>query len=139
MSEYGMPHESQSEIQQPNQLLTMYKAFVGTVLVAIGLILGLYVAITVFKIINGSVPPGIITQFAEPAADQLIENAQENLRQAFDLSPDVKRVILYSLTFLFLVLPVAIATSLISAGAKLMHSDAAEALKIIAEKLKKTP
>ena len=138
MPDYGMPHESQRGDESPFQMLKVLKTFVGTGMIVIGLIVALYVAISVFQIIKGDDPPAIINRFAEPATEEMVANAEASALQAFDLSPDVKQIVLYAMTFLFMVLPVAIATSLISAGAKLMHGDSVEALTQLAEKLKKS-
>lgn len=138
MPEYGAPHESLHIDQQGSNLFSIYKAFAGTVLIVIGVVLGLYVAIAAFNIIDGDDPPGIVNRFAVPAAENTVEKAKEQTGPQFDLSPDLKRIAVYVLAFLILILPATVATTLISTGAKLLRGEATEALNLLAERLKRS-
>lgn len=135
MPEYGAPHESLNSDQQGSNLFSIYKTFAGTVLIVIGVVLGLYVAIAAFNMIDGDDPPGIVNRFAEPAAEDVVEKAEEQTGQQFDLSSDLKCIAVYVLAFLILILPATIATTLISTGAKLLRGEATEALNLLAERL----
>ncbi len=137
MPEYPTTHESMRPDQIGSNPLAAYRALAGTILIATGVVLGIYVAMTVFGLITGDDPPGIVRQFAESLDEKVAEEVAANGVQPLDLSSDVKRLVLYGVAFLLLVLPCGIAKTLITSGTSLMSGEAAAALKQIAEQLKK--
>lgn len=137
MHDYPTTHESIRPDQIGSNPLAVYRALAGTVLVMTGVILGIYVAMTVFGLIAGDDPPGIVRQFSESLDEKVAEEVAANGGQSLDLSSDVKRLVLYGVTFLLLVLPCGIAKTLITSGTNLMSGEAAAAFKQIVEQLKK--
>jgi hypothetical protein len=137
MPDYPAPHESVGQEHSGINLLAAYRAFAGTILIVIGVVMGLYAAMTVFSLINGEEPPGIVLQFADSLNERVADEAAANGVQPLELSTDVKRLVLYGISFLLLVLPFSIAKILITSGTSLMRGEAAAALKQLAEQLKK--
>ena len=137
MPDYPTEHESIRPDQIGTNPLAAYRALAGTILVVTGVVLGLYVAMTVFGLIKGDEPPGIVRQFADSLDEEVAEEVAANGAQPLDLSSDVKRIALYGLALLLLALPFGIAKTLITSGTSLMSGEAAAALKQIAKQLKK--
>ena len=101
-----------------------FKVYTGLGLLGIGIYLGLTVAYTAFNLVKGEGPPGILARFAEPVVEQAIEVADgQELAQPFSVSPQVTSLAVYVICFLMLLIPMAVATGLIRAGAQLMHGD----------------
>ncbi|MBP85984.1 MAG: hypothetical protein CMJ64_04575 [Planctomycetaceae bacterium] len=137
MPDYPTTQESIRPDQIGINPLTAYRVLAGTILIVTGVVLGLYVAMTVFGLIKGDEPPGIVRQFADSLDEKVAEEVAANGVQPLDLSSDVKRLVLYVVAFLLLVLPFGIAKTLITSGTSLMSGEAAAVLKQIAEQLKK--
>lgn len=137
MPDYPTTHESIRPDQIGSNPLAAYRALAGTILIVTGVVLGLYVAMTVFGLIKGDEPPGIARQFAQSLDEKVAEEVAANGVQPMDLSSDVKRIVLYGVAFLLLVLPFGTAKTLSTSGTNLMNGDAAATLKQIAEQLKK--
>ena len=136
MTDYPTTPESLRPDQIGINPLAAYRALAGTILIVTGVVLGVYVAMTVFGLIKGDEPPGIVRQFADSLDEEIAEEVAANGVQPLDLSSDVKRIVLYGIAFLLLVLPFGIAKTLITSGASLMSGEAAAALKQIAKQLK---
>ena len=117
-------------------ILSAYRALVGTILIVIGVVLALHLVTVVFELIEGKEPPGLIDQLVTLAVEKL-EGAEDvaNKNVPIDLSPDLKKALVYGLIVLFLIIPASIATSLVSCGGKMMKDDAGKSLKQIAAKL----
>ena len=137
MPDYPTTQESIRPDQIGINPLTAYRVLAGTILIVTGVVLGLYVAMTVFGLIKGDEPPGIVRQFAESLDEKVAEEVAAHGVQSLDLSSDVKRIVLYGVAFLLLLLPCGIAQTLIKSGTSLMCGEWAAAFKQIVERLKK--
>lgn len=137
MSEFNAPQELPASDQRGPNLLAVYRAFAGSVIIAIGVVLGLYVAFSAFSLIGGKEPPGIAARIAKSVRVEVAENVRANGARPVELSPALKQMIVYGLAFFLLILPTVIAKVFLSSGAQLMGSDSVEAIKKLAEQLKR--
>ena len=128
-----MHHEATESNESNRRLLPLYQTAAGTVLLVIGVILGIYVSVTAFGLIRGQQPPGLVRQFTAQAAAQ--SATLPDGATTLQLPPGTMQACIYLLTFLLLGLPTLIAAACLRAGARLMHGDTAEALQKLAERL----
>lgn len=119
-------------------LLDIFKLMVGTLLIVVGAGLGIYLAESVFQVVFGDEPPAMIERVAELAVKKVKAEAPNANAQQIELAPDLMQTILYGLTFFLLLLPMIVATTLISSGVKLMRGQANEVIAMLAEKLTKS-
>lgn len=119
-------------------LLDIFKLMVGTLLIVVGAGLGIYLAESVFQVVFGDEPPAMIERVAELAVEKVKAEAPNANAQQIELAPDLMQTILYGLTFFLLLLPMIVATTLISSGVKLMRGQANEVIAMLAEKLTKS-
>ncbi len=117
--------------------VTIYKLLAGTLLIVLAAGLGIYVANATLELIYAEAPPPMITHIQEIAAEKAAAEAANQNVPDFKLAPDLMQAILYALTFLFLTIPVMVASMLMAAGVKLMQGEANEAIAMLAEQLKK--
>ena len=132
-----MRHEARRMDEATVSPMAVYKALAGTVLIGIGVVLGVQAALAAFSIIRGDDPPGLVNHFAADAAEVAIDNAEKEGVRVVDLTPDAKKAVLYVFCFFFLLLPVVIAGGFVRAGASLLQQDAREAMKVLAQQLRR--
>jgi len=118
--------------------VTIYKLLAGTLLVILGVALGIYVANTTLELIYAEVPPSMIARVQEIAAEKAAAEAANQNVPEIKLAPELMEALLYGLTFFFLLIPIMVASMLIHGGIKLMQGEANEAIAMLAERLKKS-
>ena len=134
-----MHHEPNPATESSVGILSLYKALAGTLLLTIGVILGIYVAVTAFGLIQGQDPPGLVQQFAAQAGPLPIAVPAGDGQPTFQIPPEVMRACIYLLTCLLLSLPTLLASAFVNAGARLMHGDTAELLQKLTQKIGDRP
>ena len=134
-----MHHELNPATESSVGILPLYKTLAGTLLLTIGVILGIYVAITAFGLIRGQEPPGLVKQFAAQANAFPIAAPDGNGQPTFRVPPDVMRAFIYLLTCLLLSLPALIASAFVNAGTRLMQDDTAQLLQKLTQKIGELP
>jgi len=134
-----MVHEALESSGDGSQTLAFYRAFAGTILTGLGVVLGGYVAMVAFDLINGEAPPKILDQAQGAIVDVAEEKVEENKDDLpeLKLSPEIMRFLYFAMTFVILILPTAVATSMISNGTRLMYFEAGEAINILADRFHK--
>jgi len=130
-------HDALKSTEGPSAV-TLYKLMAGTLLVLLGVALGIYVANATLGVIFGQEAPPLIARVQDLAKEKAAaEAANQNLPE-IKLAPDLTQAILYALTFFLLTIPIMVASMLVGAGVKLMQGEANEAIAMLAERLKKT-
>ena len=117
---------------------SIFKLMVGTLLLLMGVALGLYVANVAFEVIYSETPVPLIERISALAEEKIAAEAANPNVPNIKLPPELLRTVLYGLTFLMLTIPVMIASMLLATGAKLMQGEMNEAITMLAERLKKT-
>ncbi|MEW4563841.1 hypothetical protein AB1K70_15005 [Bremerella sp. JC770] len=117
--------------------VTIYKLLAGTLLVILGVALGIYVANATLELIYAEVPPAMIARVQEIAAEKAAAEAANQNVPEIKLAPELMEALLYGLTFFFLLIPIMVASMLVHGGIKLMQGEANEVIAMLAERLKK--
>ena len=117
--------------------VTIFKLMLGTLLIVLGAGLGFYLAEGAMQVVFGDEPPPMMQHISKLAIEKAQAEVPNPNIQTLRLAPDVMQTIQYGLTFFLLLIPTVIATSLISAGVKLMRGEATEVVAMLAERLSK--
>ena len=118
--------------------VTIFKLLAGSLLVILGVALGIYVANIAIELIYSKEPAPLIEQITDMAAEKVAAEAANQNVQEIKLAPDLLKTVLLALTFFLLIIPTTVASMLLSAGVKLMQGEANEAIAMLAERLKKS-
>ncbi|PQO46265.1 hypothetical protein [Blastopirellula marina] len=117
--------------------VAIFKLMLGTLLIVAGAALGVYLAEAAMRVVFGDEPPPMMQHISELTIEKAKAEVPNPNIQTLRLAPDVMQTIQYGLTFFLLLIPMIIATSLISAGVKLMRGEASEVVAMLAAKLSK--
>lgn len=118
--------------------VTIYKLMAGTLLIVGGVALGIYVANMTIELIYGEQAPPLVTRIQELAAEKAAAEVAKQDIPEIKLAPDLMEAVLYGLTFLFLTIPIMVASMLMKAGINLMQGEANEAIAMLAAQLKRS-
>ncbi|MBA2117518.1 hypothetical protein [Bremerella alba] len=118
--------------------VTIYKLMAGTLLIVLGVALGIYVANATLELIYGQEAPPLIARIQDIAEEKAAAEVANQDVPVIKLAPDLMQAILYGLTFFLLIIPISVASMLVGAGVKLMQGEANEAIAMLAERLKKS-
>lgn len=133
---YEIDGETRGGLGEMPNVMTLFKSGVGTLLILAGVSLGFYVASTVFKLLDGQEPPGLVANFPKGQLAGQVE-VPEKGPVKFDFSPDVVKPGLYFLSFLLLTIPSAFALGMLKVGASLFDFESVKVMRELLAQLRK--